>query len=213
MVLRVSVKGQSRQQLLDAVQTLSLKKGFPATTVDDVCTEAGVSKGSFYHHFKSKDDIGLAALDCYFNDLVVAYTTGVFTGVADPVERLRAFFAHAVTVCSGPLLRSGCMLGSFALDLAETHPDVQAKLSVQFKTLSDFVSGLISDAAVALGTSVPADALGQQFMAIVQGSIVLAKAHSNALIPVTGIQLMGNHLDLLLETRNNRDVIPSKEIT
>ena len=192
-------RGENRQKLLDAMRTLTLSKGFPATTVDEVCAQADVSKGSFYHHFASKEDIGHAALDSYFDELVMALTAGLVGDDLGPVERLRVFVTHAGEVCSGPLLMNGCMLGSFALDLAESHPELQSKLSDQFSELAALVARLISDAAVATGTDPPAEQLAQQFLAIIEGSIVLAKAHADPAILGSGVALFADYLDLLLE--------------
>ncbi|MEL7207989.1 MAG: TetR/AcrR family transcriptional regulator [Actinomycetota bacterium] len=179
------------------MRTLSLAKGFPATTVDEVCAQAAVSKGSFYHHFATKEEMGAAALDRYFGDLVEALTTGPFTDVVDPVDRLHAFVEHAGVVCSGPLLRNGCLLGSFALDLAESHPEIRSKLASQFDTLAAFVAGLIDDAAGAAGIEVPAAALARQFLAVIEGSIVLAKAFADPGQLTAGVGLFADHLRLL----------------
>ena len=190
-------RGQNRTKLIDATQRLTLAKGFPATTVDEVCLEADVSKGSFYHHFASKEDIGHAALDRYFEDLRGALTAGSYTEIADPVARMHAFVQHAGDVCSGPLLRSGCLLGSFALDLAESDPLVQAKLAEQFGGLAGYAAGLIGDAADSIDRTVDADRLGQQLLAVIEGSIVLAKAHADPELLVTGVSLFAEHLQLL----------------
>ena len=191
-------RGENRAKLIDAMRTLSLTKGFPATTVDEVCTEAQVSKGSFYHHFATKDDLGQAALDGFFDELVLALTTGPFAADEDPVERLRRFVTHAGVVCSGPLLTHGCMLGSFTLDLAESHPDMRDKLSQQFSTLASYVADLIRNAGDDAGVALPAEELAQQFLAVIEGSIVLAKAHADPNIVNSGLALFANHLDLLL---------------
>lgn len=183
------------------MRSLTLSKGFPATTVDEVCAEAEVSKGSFYHHFATKEDIGNAALDEYFGELVAALTSAPAPGDAEAIDRLRAFVEHAGVVCSGPLLTNGCMLGSFALDLAESHPEVRAKLSDQFTALADLVAGLITDAATEAGIQLPATRLAQQFLAIIEGSIVLAKAHADPQILGSGVALFADHIDLLLERK------------
>ena len=52
---------ESKTKLLDAALHVIRVKGYAATTVDDICHEAGVTKGSFFHHFKSKDELALAA--------------------------------------------------------------------------------------------------------------------------------------------------------
>ena len=192
-------RGENRGKLLDAMRTLTLSKGYPATTVDEVCAKAEVSKGSFYHHFATKEDIGQASLDAYFDELVAALTNVPIGDDADAVDRLRGFVRHAGAVCSGPLLTNGCMLGSFALDLSESHPEIRSKLAEQFSALAELVATLITDAATATGIELPAARLAQQFLATIEGSIVLAKAHADPQILTSGVALFAEYIDLLLD--------------
>ena len=52
----------TKDKLMGAAQDLMLERGFTATTVDDICDKAGVTKGSFFHYFKSKDDLAKQVL-------------------------------------------------------------------------------------------------------------------------------------------------------
>jgi TetR/AcrR family transcriptional repressor of nem operon len=47
---------ETKRKLVDAGVALMRQRGFSATTVDDICAEAGVTKGGFFHYFKSKED-------------------------------------------------------------------------------------------------------------------------------------------------------------
>jgi len=192
-------RGTHRTALIAAMRQLSLSQGFPATTVDQVCERAGVTKGSFYHHFSGKDDLGLAALQAYFDDLAGAFSTGTWMNAEDPVVRLRQFVAHAADVTSGPLMAHGCLMGSFSLDLAEGSPDVRKRLSAMFGGLRDVVAGLIAEAAEYRGRSLDPARLAEQFLAVVEGSIVLAKANADRATPRRGLEMYGEYLDLLLE--------------
>ena len=187
-----------RTALVDAMRRVALAKGFPATTVDEVCELAGVTKGSFYHHFSGKDDLGAAALESYFDDVVAAFTAGEWSTVEDPVRRLQAFMAHAGDVCTGPVMVYGCLIGTFTLDMAESSPELRLRLSAMLAALRDVVAGLVADAAEHQGREVDAGQLGDQFLAVLEGSIVLAKAHADPVAPRRAVALLGQHLDLLL---------------
>ena len=58
-------KGDARTRLLDAARDVIRRKGFDATTVDDLCEAAGVTKGAYFHHFKSKEALGVAAAETW----------------------------------------------------------------------------------------------------------------------------------------------------
>jgi TetR/AcrR family transcriptional repressor of nem operon len=180
------------------MRRVALAKGFPAATVDEICELAGVTKGSFYHHFKGKDDLGLAALEAYFDDVAAAFGGGDWAQEPEPVPRLRAFMAHAAEVPAGPVLVYGCLIGSMTLDMAESSPELRQRLSAMFGDLRDMVAGLVADAALDRGREIDAAAFGDQFLAVVEGTIVLAKAHRDPDAPRRGLVLLGEHLDLLL---------------
>ena len=180
------------------MRRVALTKGFPATTVDEICELAGVTKGSFYHHFASKDDLGVAALESYFQDVVAAFSQGEWTAIEDPVARLHAFVAHGGDVCVGPVMAYGCLIGSYALDLSTSWPDLRERLSTMFAALRDFVANLVREAAAARGVAIDAEAFGDQFLTVIEGSIVLAKAHAEPTMPKRQMALLGQHLELLL---------------
>ncbi|MGE5227781.1 MAG: TetR/AcrR family transcriptional regulator [Planctomycetaceae bacterium] len=88
--LAPTTKSERRQQLVDAAWRSVVGRGFNSLTVDDVCSEAGVSKGAFYGYFEQKQDLLLALLDDeaagldeVMNELERAHVSGV--------ERLRRF--------------------------------------------------------------------------------------------------------------------------
>lgn len=168
-----------REALIDAAQQLILSKGFPATRVDEICEAARVTKGSFYHHFASKDDLASVLIDHYFAGLTHALCSGSWQAMDDPVKRLLAFFDHTMKVVQGPLLRKGCLLGSFALDLSETHPSIRVAIEDRFNQLVKVLEPTIQKAVKQQGVrgSVSAGAMARQFVSVLQGSIVLAKAY------------------------------------
>src|SRR6266498_4770262 len=80
-----------RQRLLDAARDLMLRDGFTATGVADICAAAGVTKGSFFHYFESKDAIGAAALMSFGADLGAAFATAAFQSDPDPLRRIEGY--------------------------------------------------------------------------------------------------------------------------
>ena len=167
-----------REKLLDAAERLVLSKGFPATKVDEVCAAAGVTKGSFYHHFDAKDDLAKALIDHYFDRLLGALDNDAWSKKRTPKTRALALLDQLLEVMQGPLLRRGCLLGSFALDLSETHPDIRRLIEDRFARLAAMIEPTLRDAMPqrARGGGPTSEALAQQFIAVLQGGIVLAKA-------------------------------------
>ena len=60
---------ETRTKIIDAAIKLFSNNGYNKASVDDICTEAGISKGAFYHHFKSKQELFLALLDGWLQNI------------------------------------------------------------------------------------------------------------------------------------------------
>ncbi len=188
-----------RERILEAAQSLILSKGFPATRVDEVCVAAGVTKGSFYHHFESKDELAMVLVDHYYVTLAEQLCAGEWAGERDSVDRLRAFLDHAIKVVKGPLLKRGCLLGSFALDLSQTHPKIRAAIEDRLDRLTNAVTPTIREALKQRSVkAVNAAALARQFVSVLQGSIVLAKAYGDHAKVTEGIRCYRVMVDALL---------------
>lgn len=80
----------ARQRLLDATLDLIWRQSYGAVTVDAICDKAGVKKGSFYHFFRSKSELVLAALDLYWS-LARPDLDRIFAPTVPPATRLRDY--------------------------------------------------------------------------------------------------------------------------
>lgn len=150
-----------------------LARGYSATPIDDVCEAAGVSKGSFYHFFSSKEEFGLAVLDAFYERGVERVRAGDYTEVADPVERLHAFLDHMERI-SPDLWRHGCLLGSFATELVESSPTIRDRVGELFDALGEQVMPIFL--AVTEDAEQARD-LAEEMLALIEGTIIIARAH------------------------------------
>ncbi len=93
--LATTTKNERRKRLIDAARRCVAARGFQSLTVDDVCLEAGVSKGAFYGYFDQKQDLLLALIDDESADMdEVMGELGAHGG--DVVDRLRRFAREMV---------------------------------------------------------------------------------------------------------------------
>lgn len=167
----------TNEKLLDAALHLMLSRGYSATTVDEICAEAGVSKGSFYHFFKTKEEVGLATLERFYQHGTKNLMGGQFASLSDPVERAFGFVNH-VAEKSPYLWAEGCLLATFASELAESHPAVQTEVSRMFRELATGMSRLFEPIAEKASAGSPsALELAEMFLDVLEGSIVVARAH------------------------------------
>jgi TetR/AcrR family transcriptional regulator, transcriptional repressor for nem operon len=169
---------QSKERILTAAKELFLSRGYGATTVDAICERAKLTKGSVYYFFDSKEDLGLAVLDWSLRRSAQMLASGPYVRVVDPVEKAFAFLKH-LEKCSPELWNGGCLLGSFAMELADTNSRMQQAVAGMFQALADTIAELLQPiAAQCAGRQTrSASELADTLLGSIEGSIILAKAH------------------------------------
>lgn len=170
----------AKSKMISTATGLMITQGYSCTSVDEIISAAGVSKGSFYHSFKSKEELGAAVAQAYFEEGLAIIGTGKYLEVKDPLERAFAFVDH-IEAASPGLWNHGCMLGSFAIDLSETHPSIAACLDRLMNELESRMAPLLEPVALACrqDDAPTGRELANHMMTVVEGGIVMAKAHGD----------------------------------
>ena len=87
-------------------------QGYSATTVDDICGAAGLTKGAFFHHFKSKEDLAVAAA-AHFSEMAERLFAGApYRELADPLDRVLGYIDFRSAIIDGPIPEFTCLLGT-----------------------------------------------------------------------------------------------------
>jgi TetR/AcrR family transcriptional repressor of nem operon len=170
----------AREKLIATAQGLMHTQGYQPTSVDEIIAAAGVSKGSFYHYFKSKEELGAAVAEHYLEQAVAVLGKGTYQDIEDPLERGFAFVDHLEST-STRLWNHGCMLGSFAIDLSASHPEIATRLDQLMSRLEGRMEPLLKPIAEACTQedAPTARELADHLMAVIEGGIVMAKAHGD----------------------------------
>jgi TetR/AcrR family transcriptional regulator, transcriptional repressor for nem operon len=112
---------ERKRRLIEAAVRLMLRQGFSATTVDQVCAEAGVTKGSFFHYFASKEEVCRAAMDAWAGGWLDILMAAEFPRIADPLDRLERLFDVMVEAYLRPDVDAGCMIGTVAQEIGASN--------------------------------------------------------------------------------------------
>ncbi|MCW3157791.1 TetR/AcrR family transcriptional regulator [Micropruina sonneratiae] len=162
----------SRERLVQAMGELMWQRGYAATSPRAVREQSGVGQGSTYHHFPSKRDLALAALERNCVDLLPA-TEQLLSAPGDPLHRLEAYLTRPL-----PVLK-GCKVGRMTQDpLVAGDPGLLKPIADAFAAVHDALVMVIRE-AVALGElsdTLDPDRLAHLLAATIQGGYVLSIA-------------------------------------
>jgi TetR/AcrR family transcriptional repressor of nem operon len=192
-------RGNARDSLLDAAVREIRSRGYSATSVDDICRAAGVTKGAFFHHFASKEELAVAAIEHFQAVVDAAFAAANYHSLPDPVDRLLGYVALRRTVMDGELLEATCLLGTMVQEAYDTHPAIRQACDAN---MSGHMATIEADIAAALettGVTVEGSAAGlaRHIQAVLQGAIILAKVKGSTGVAVECIDHLRRYLEML----------------
>jgi TetR/AcrR family transcriptional regulator, transcriptional repressor for nem operon len=190
----------AKTRLLDAALKVIRTKGYVATTLDDLCAEAGVTKGSFFHHFKSKEDLALAAVEHWNSMTGGLFAQAPYTQIADPRDRVLAYIDFRAAILQGELPDFTCLLGTMVQETFETHPRIRDACEHGITLHARVVAADIAAAKATYApdaTWLPED-LALYTQAAIQGAFILAKARGSAEIAANCVAHLRRYVASLL---------------
>ena len=190
----------SRLKLLEAATDVVRAKGYAATTVDDLCAAAGVTKGSFFHHFKSKEAMVLAAVAHWATWTDGIFAAAPYASAADPRDRVFGYLDFRRDLLDHTVPQFTCLMGTLVQETYETHPEVRAACN---RGMSSHVAALTRDIEAARRRYAPdatwtAESVGYFIQAVLQGSFIFAKAKQDADVARGNLAHLRRYLESLL---------------
>jgi TetR/AcrR family transcriptional regulator, transcriptional repressor for nem operon len=195
----VEARHESKTKLLQAALHVIRAKGYSATRIEDVCEAAGLTKGSFFHHFDSKEALALAAADYWIEGTGSLFASAPFHAPEDPVDRLLAYVDFRKALLLGELPDFTCLIGTMVQEIYDTHPAIR---EVCNRSISGHAATLIPDIEEAIRQrgiepDWTAESLALYTQATIQGAFILAKAKRGAAIAAECIDHLRRYIELL----------------
>jgi TetR/AcrR family transcriptional repressor of nem operon len=192
-------KPDARSKLLDAALVIIRTKGYAATTVDELCAAAGVTKGAFFHHFKSKDELAVAAADHWSQTTGALFAAAPYHDHAEPLDRVLGYIDFRKALLQGDVPEFTCLVGTMVQEAYETVPAIRDACA---RSISGHAATLEADiqAIIDSGGSSPdwtAKSLALYTQAVLQGAFIMAKAKGGAAAAADSIDHLRRYLELL----------------
>lgn len=193
-------RSPSKIRLLDCALHVFRAKGYAATTVDDICASAGVTKGSFFHHFKGKEDLAAEAV-AYWNDVTgQLFAQAPYQQIADPRARLLAYIDFRAALIKGTVPDFTCLLGTLVQDTFETHPRLREACDAGIRAHAMDVARTVEAAKTMYAPEAAWDPMSVALytQAALQGAFVLAKARNSMKPALESVAHLRRYIEMLL---------------
>ncbi len=190
---------QSKTKLLDSALQVIRTKGYTATTVDDICLAAGVTKGSFFHHFKGKEDLAITAAN-YWADMTGAlFASAPYHAHPDPLDRVLGYIDFRKSILQGSLPEFTCLVGTMVQETFDTAPAIRDACD---RSISSHAATIAIDIAEAIKlhniqADWTADSLALHTQAVLQGAFILAKAKGSAQVAGDSVDHLRRYVEIL----------------
>lgn len=191
----------TQERLVAAAAALFLRQGYAATGVNEIMQRAGVTAGSFYHFFATKEELLLAVVDRLGGELE-AELEAAAAGGGEPLGQLLAAVAAAR---SRPAAEApGSPLGVLAAELSASHPQVRARIAAVYASWIERAAGLLAAGGLRLPAELDRRALARFILAAREGGLLLARVEAGAGAVDDVVAGIGRHLELLAAGEGRR---------
>lgn len=177
----MSKSERTKQFIIEKTAPIFNEKGFAGTSLSDLESATGLTKGSIYGNFQNKDDVALAAFDYNFNK-VTMYIRERILSVDNSIDRLLVYPNVYKDFLKIPFLKSGCPILNTSTEADDTHPALRAKAvnALQFwkGSIENQINRGIQRGEIKAETNSTEMAI--IIMSLIEGAILQAKVYGKA---------------------------------
>ena len=197
-----TASGSSRERFLDAAVSVIRSRGLHATTVDDLCSAAGLSKGAFFHHFASKEELAIAAAEHWSVTTSRRFADAGYHEHADPADRVLGYLDFRASLIGAEIGSYTCLVGTMVQEAYATHPAIRdacaASIVGHAETLeADIAAALLGADPHTNDVATRAASLARHTQAVLQGAFVVSKALDDPKVARDSVRHLRHYFELL----------------
>jgi TetR/AcrR family transcriptional regulator, transcriptional repressor for nem operon len=197
----------TREKLLHAAFDEIYRRGFQAASLDNILTQAGVTKGALYHHFPDKASLGYAVVDDVVRDLLLERWLGVLERQrGDPLTALQGMLKERSGHLEPDEIELGCPLNNLAQEVSPLDEPFRRRITATFDAWkAGFAKALRQGQAEgSVRRDVSATKVAAFLVAAIEGSFGLAKSARSAAMLRSNLEVLSTFLESLRPRRKRR---------
>lgn len=168
---------KTKKFIIETTAPLFNKKGYLSTTLSDITEATGLTKGSIYGNFESRDEVALKAYQ--YNSTLLSTNMSHTLGEEFPsaIDKLKAFVNFYRTSWKAVFLNGGCPLMNAATEADDTFPELKKQVNLSFEGWIKKISTVITEGQQngELNKNVNAEDIASLFIMLTEGGILLSK--------------------------------------
>ena len=178
----------TRDHIIEAADQLFYRQGFEHTSFSNIADAVHISRGNFYHHFKSKDEILDAVINVRLANTQMMLKKWEIDGIT-PEDRIRSFI-NILIANKAKIKQYGCPVGTLCTELAKLNHASQSEANSLFTLFRTWLRRQF----ILLGRKADADELAMHLLARSQGIATLANAFHDEKFIKHEVKQMGDWL-------------------
>lgn len=188
----------TRERLIETARDLFHQQGYTPTGIAQILKKSGVNSGSLYYFFPTKEDLLIAVLEWY-RDNIKGALLDLHTGhLDDPVEKVFGLldgYRQMLLICEFEL---GCPIGGLALELANSHPAARSLILINFEQWVDSVEGFLREAEDRFPEGLDLRSLAVHILTTMEGGMMVARTYRSTTPFDSTVTHLRAYVDMLL---------------
>jgi TetR/AcrR family transcriptional regulator, transcriptional repressor for nem operon len=170
----------TRERILQQTASLFNQQGYAGCSMSDIMRVTGLQKGGIYNHFKSKDELALAAFDFSIHCISQNYMKAL-KGKRNAIARLHAIVDVLRHLADDPPIAGGCPILNTAIESDDTHPALRQRAQQALENWQNLIRSIINKGIVRgeVRPTVDADTVSTIMIATLEGAIMMSKLYDD----------------------------------